>query len=161
MYKTTFLAEPGKPVVVFTHMFDETPDVVFKALTDASRIPKWWGPVELETTVEQFQPEAGGYWRFIQKDGKGNQYSFHGVFHEATFPSRLVFSEEYEGMPGHVSFIITTLENMDGMTRLEQKYLFESVEDRDGMIRMEMKRGAEESMDRLEILLMECCPEVY
>lgn len=161
MYKTDFLAEPGMPSVVITRMFDESPDVVYKAVTDASQIPHWWGPSELETTVEQFHPEAGGCWRFVQRDGKGNHYRFHGVFHEATHPSRLVYSEEYEGMPGHVSFIIMMLENADGMTRLEQKCLFESVEDRDSMIRMDMKRGAVESMDRLELLLKECCPEVF
>ena len=161
MHKTVFLAEPGESSVLITRMFDESPDVVYKTLTDASQIPQWWGPHESETKVEEFNPEAGGYWRFVQKDGEGNQYGFHGVFHEAMYPSLLVYSEEYEGMPGHVSFIIASLDNVEGMTRFEQKYLFESMEDRDGMIRLGMKRGVEESMDRLEMLLMECCPEVY
>ncbi len=161
MYKTNFIAEPGKSMVVITRMFDEPPDVVYKVLTDAGQIPYWWGPAEYETVVDHFHPEEGGFWRFVQTEKDGKRYGFHGVFHEATAPSRMVYTSEFEGVPGHATLIINTLENVEGMTKLTQKYLFESEEDRDGMIGMDMRRGVEETMDRLSMLLKECCPEVY
>lgn len=118
MYKTDFQAEPGKAMVIITRMFDESPDVVHKILTDGSQIPHWWGPAEFETTVDHFHPEEGGYWRFIQTDADGKRYGFHGVFHDVTAPSRLVYTSEYEGIPGHVTLIVNTLESVEGMTKL-------------------------------------------
>lgn len=88
-------------------------------------------------------------WRFVQRDYDGNVYAFHGVYHEIVPPERLVYTFEFEGMPGHVLLETVTFEEHDGKTKLTDTSVFQTVEDRDGMLKLGMEEGAAETMDRL------------
>jgi uncharacterized protein YndB with AHSA1/START domain len=68
-------------------------------------------------------------------------------------PERLVYTFEFEGMPGHVLLETVTFEEQDGKTKLTDVSVFQSIEDRDGMISAGMEEGAVESMDRFAELL--------
>lgn len=136
-----------------TRTFDAPRDLVFKTMTDPNLIPRWWGPRYLTTTVDEMDLRPGGRWRYLQRDPQGNEHAFHGVYHDITAPERLVFTFEYEGVPGHVLLDTVTLEGVDGKTRLTDQSVFQSVADRDGMVQSGMESGATEMMDRLEELL--------
>jgi uncharacterized protein YndB with AHSA1/START domain len=152
MTKTKFIAEPGKQEIVITRVFDAPPELVFKTSMDPNLIPQWWGPKSLTTVVDKMDVRPGGVWRFVQRDECGNEYAFHGVYHEIS-QKRLVQTFEFEGMSGHVLLEICTFEDIDGKTRLTEKSVYESVEDRDGMLKSGMKEGAIETMDRLAELV--------
>ncbi len=126
---------------------------MFKTYTDPQAIPNWWGPRRLSTTVDHMDVRPGGTWRFVQRDADGNEYAFHGVYHEVVPPERLVATFEFEGMPGHVVLETARLEDLGGRTKLTTTSVFQTVEDRDGMVASGMEEGATESMDRLEELL--------
>jgi len=158
MGKTTFTVEPGKQDVTVTRIFDAPRELVFKACTDPNLISKWWGPRNLTTTIERLEGKTGGSWRFIQRDAEGHEFGFHGVYHEIKRPERTVETFEFEGMPGHVSMNIATLEDVGGKTRLTVHSIFQSVEDRDGMVNSGMQRGMEEGYDRLEELVIKTVP---
>ncbi len=151
--KVNFFAEPGKPEITITCIFDAPPTRVFKAFTDPNLIPQWWGPRYLTTVVDGMDVRSGGAWRFIQHDSSGNEYAFHGVYHEVAPPKQLVYTFEFEGKPGHVLLETVTFENQDGKTKMIDKSVFQSVEDRDGMLSSGMEAGATESMERLGELL--------
>lgn len=153
MTKPDYTIEPGKQEIVMTRTFDAPRDLVFKTMTDPNLIPKWWGPRYLTTTVDEMDLRPGGRWRYLQRDPQGNEHAFHGVYHDITAPERLVFTFEYEGVPGHVLLDTVTLEEVDGKTRLTDQSVFQSVADRDGMVQSGMESGATEMMDRLEELL--------
>ena len=70
-------------------------------------------------------------------------------------PERLVWTFEFEGMPGHVCLDTFILEEHDGKTTVTATSLFDNKEDRDGMLQTDMEEGAAESYDRLEELLLE------
>lgn len=55
-------------------------------------------------TLKVFEPRSGGRWRYIHKDQDGNEYAFHGVYHEIAAPERIIDTFEFEGLPekGHV-----------------------------------------------------------
>lgn len=148
-------AEPGSHEIVMSREFDAPRDLVFKVSTDPDLVPKWWGPRELTTTVATMEPRSGGSWRFVQRDAAGNEYAFHGVYHEIAAPDRIVQTFEFEGMPGHVLLETMTLEDLGGRTRLTTHSVFQSVADRDGMLQSDMEAGANESLDRLAELLAE------
>jgi uncharacterized protein YndB with AHSA1/START domain len=151
--KTIFIAEPGKQEVTYTRIFNAPRDRVFKATTDPLAIPKWWGPREMKTVVDKMDAKPGGMWRFVQTDAKGGIFAFNGVYHEVT-PERIVQTFEYEGMPGHTTFEVGTLEELpNGTTKFSGKTIFQSVEDRDQMVKYQMEFGLTESHDRLEELL--------
>jgi uncharacterized protein YndB with AHSA1/START domain len=151
--KTRFVAEPGKQESIITRIFDAPRESVFKTYTDPNLIPQWWGPKNLTTTVEKMDARPGGVWRIVQRDAEGNEYAFHGVYHDVAPPQRLVRTFEFEGMPGHVSLETVTLEDLGGKTKLTTKSVFQTVEDRDGMFESGMEEGVNESMDRLAELL--------
>jgi uncharacterized protein YndB with AHSA1/START domain len=150
MAKTNVIAEPGKQEIVITRILDAPRDLVFKAYTDPNAIPQWWGPRNLTTVVDQMDVRPGGIWRFVHRDAEGNEYGFHGVYHDVVSPERIVSTFEFEGMPGHVLLSTMTFEEQDGKTKLTDASVFQSVEDRDGMLQSGMEGGASESMDRLD-----------
>ena len=136
-----------------TRVFDAPRDLVFKAVTDPTMIPQWWGPRRLTTTVDQLDLRPGGVWRFVQHDAEGNEYAFHGVYQEIVPPERIVQTFEWEGLPGHVSVETMTLEAHDGKTTMTARSVFATAEDRDGMLQSGMEEGARETWDRLAELL--------
>ena len=148
-----FLTPAGCPEVIVKHTLDASPKEVYKAVTDRKSIPKWWGPERMKTKVTKMDVRKGGQWRYIQRDTDGKEYGFHGVYHEAIPAKELVYTFEYEGMPGHVSMETMTLEPRDGKTAVTEKIVFQSVEDRDGMVKTGMEEGEKESLERLEKLL--------
>ncbi len=93
-----------------------------------------------------FRP--GGAWRFVQRGPDGNEYAFRGVYREIVPPERLVYTFEFEGMPG-VSLETLTFVEHDGKTTLTTSSRFPSVEARNGMLESGMEAGAAETMDRL------------
>jgi uncharacterized protein YndB with AHSA1/START domain len=144
------VADPGTQEIVITRTFDAPRELVFKAFTDADAVRQWWGLANSETVVAQLEARPGGRWRFVERDSQGNEDGFHGVFHDLQAPERIVYTFEYEGMPGHVLLETITFEERDGRTHMTDSSVFQSVADRDGMLQSGMESGAAESMDRLD-----------
>ena len=89
MAKINITAEPGKQVIIIRHIFDAPRELVWKAMTDPDLIPRWWGPKMLATIVDQLDLRRGGIWRFIQRGPEGDDYVFHGVYHDIVPPERV------------------------------------------------------------------------
>ncbi len=150
------IAEPEKQDIFIVRELEAPREIVFKSFTDPKLYSQWLGPRRLTTEFEKFESKNGGNYRFINKDEKGNEFAFHGVYHEVTAPERIIGTFEYEGLPekGHVSLEVTTFEELpDGRTKLTTQDVFMSVADRDGMLQSGMEEGVNESYDRLEELL--------
>ncbi len=150
--KTILIAEPGKQESSMIRTFDAPRDRVFRAYTDKKLIGQWFAPRRYEIIVERFEAKPGGSWRILNRDTEGNEYAFHGVYHEVS-PARVVYTFEFEEMPGHVILGIITFEEKGGKTTVTEKSLFESVADRDGMLKSGMEDGGPEVMDRLAELV--------
>jgi len=153
--KTTITAEPGKQELFVTREFDAPRELVFKAHTDPKLFAQWIGPRGLNTSLETFEPVSGGRWRFVQKDQDGNEFGFHGVFHEVS-PERVIQTFEFDGLPesGHVVLETLRLEDLpNGRTRLTTQSVYQSVADRDGMIQSGMEHGIKEGYERLDEIL--------
>lgn len=153
--KTTITAEPGVQELFIMREFAAPRELVYKAHTDPSLFAQWIGPRGLTTTLDAFEPVSGGRYRFIQKDGDGNEYAFNGTFHEISL-ERMIQTFEFEGLPerGHVSLDCMTLEELPGnRTKITVQSIFRSVSDRDGMIQAGMERGVNEGYERLDEIL--------
>jgi len=144
------VADPGTQEIVITRSFDAPRELVFKAFTDADAVRQWWGPDSSETTVDRLEARPGGRWRFVERERDGNEYAFHGVFHDLQAPERIVYTFEFEGMLGHVLLETVVLEEQDGRTLMTDTSVFQSVADRDGMLQSGMETGAAESYARLD-----------
>jgi uncharacterized protein YndB with AHSA1/START domain len=150
MAETEIIIEPGKQDIVFRHVFDAPREIVWKALTEPSLIPNWYGPRIYEAIVDEMDVRPGGRWRFINRNAEGVEFGFHGVYHDVKAPERIVQTNEFEGVPGHVGLETGTLTEKDGKTTFESIALFPSVEDRDMNVANGMEWGARETYQRLE-----------
>jgi uncharacterized protein YndB with AHSA1/START domain len=154
--QTKITAESEKQELFITREFDAPRELVFKAYTHPDLFVQWMGPKDLIISLERFEAKEGGMWRFIHGDSSGNNFGFHGVFHEIKSPERIVQTFEYEGLPegGHVSLETAEFEALEeGRTRVRGHSVFQSVADRDGMLKAGMEKGLNESFDRLDELL--------
>jgi uncharacterized protein YndB with AHSA1/START domain len=107
----------------------------------------------MTTIVDKMDVKFGGIWRYVQRKPDGSEYGFRGVYHAIVPNERLVFTFEFEGMPGHVMLETLAFEEHDGKTKMTDSSVFQSVEDRDGMLQSGMEGGAAESLDRFAMLL--------
>ena len=145
--------KPCKQDIYGAYIFEAPREVVYKVFIDPKLIPDWWGPSYLTSQVEKMEVRPGGSWRIVQHDPDGKKYAFHGVYHEVVEPAKLVYTFEYEGMPGHILMETVTFEDWDGITKMTDQMVFQSSEDRDGMLSNGMEEGTAESMARLADLV--------
>jgi uncharacterized protein YndB with AHSA1/START domain len=143
------LTTPSDREIVMTRVFDAPRELVFQAHSSCEHMKQWWGPRRYTVVDCKLDFRPGGAWRIVHHGPEGEEYGFRGEFREIAPPERIVWTFEFEGMPGHVSVDTLTLEEQDGKTKLTATSVFDSVEDRDGMLKSGMEEGAAETWDRL------------
>ncbi len=154
--KTNITAESGKQELTITREFDAPRELVFRVITDPELLPQWWGPRYLSTLIDKMEVRSGGQWRYIQRDEQGNEYGFHGVYHEVLAPERIIDTFEFEGLPetGHVAMETMKLEALPGgRTRLTTQSVYQSIIDRDAVLQSGMESGLIDTYNRLDDLL--------
>ena len=157
--KTSMFTLPSDREIAGSRILDAPPDLVYRAYTEPEAIAQWWGPSRFTTTVEKLDARPGGAWRFVHRAADGGEFAFSGVFREVVPPKRLVFTFNYEAMPGHEAVETITLEAVEGgKTKVTDNLLFQNREDRDGMLQSGMEEGASESQERLVALLKNLQP---
>jgi len=155
MNKTIIIAEHGKQDLIIEREFDAPRDLVFRAHTDPELYSQWLGPDGYKTRFERFEPKSGGSYRFVNIDEKGDEFVFHGVYHEVEEPESIIGTFEWEGMPGHVSLEKAEFfELPNNRTKLISHSIYLSEEDRNGMMGDgAMEKGVNEGYDKLDKLL--------
>ena len=155
--KVTVTAEPGKQELFIIREFDAPRELVYKAHIYPKLYVQWLGPHGYEMILETFEPVSGGKYRYIHKDTHGNEFGFHGTFHEMS-EELMIQTFEFEGLPerGHVVLDTMRLEELPGnRTRITIQSVYQSVEDRDGMVKSGMETGVREGYERLDDILKE------
>jgi uncharacterized protein YndB with AHSA1/START domain len=158
MSETKIEAPDGVPFIDITREFDAPRDLVFRAFTDPDLLIQWLGPRKYEMVIDAYDVRAGGSWRYIHRDGAGNEYAFHGVFHGEQTPDGMVQTFEFEGAPGHVSLDALVFEDRDGRTVTHNHSVFQSIEARNAMIESGMAEGMNDGFARLDELLARLVP---
>ncbi len=141
---------PSDLEIVMIRVFDAPRDLVFEAHSSCEHMSNWWGPRRYEISSCEMDFRPGGAWRIVHRGADGDEHGFRGEFREIVRPERIVWTFEYEGMPGHVSVQTAMFEEHDGKTTLTSTAVFDSREERDGMLESGMESGAAEAMDRLD-----------
>ena len=84
----------------------------------------------------------------------GEEYGFHGCFHEVRPNELIVQTFTFEGMPDGVALEKLVLEDLgNGRTRLTATSLVDSFEGRDGFLASGMDVGVNEGYEKLDELL--------
>jgi uncharacterized protein YndB with AHSA1/START domain len=158
MSETKIEAPAGVPFIDVSREFDAPRDLVFRAFTDPELLVQWLGPRKYEMVVDTYDVRAGGRWRYLHRDDKGNEYGFHGVFHGDPSPDGFVQTFEFEGAPGHVALDHLVMTENDGRTTVHTHSVYQSLEARNAMVENGMAEGMNEGFDRLDELLGRLVP---
>ena len=147
---TTVYAEGAD--YVMERVFDAPRELVWKALTEAERIPRWWGPRTTSTVVEEQDFRVGGRWRWITRSDDGDA-PFKGTFLEIDPPARMVYTEIFDVEPFNTddaaAVVTITLDSIDGKTKVRSSSTFPNAESLEGALSTGMTGGAIEAWDRL------------
>jgi uncharacterized protein YndB with AHSA1/START domain len=146
------LTTPTDREIHVERVFDAPRELVWRAFTEPDLIAQWWGRGN-RLVVERMEVKRGGHWRFVEHSAEGI-HGFEGRYREVTPQERLVWTFEWDGMPGHVAVDTTEFEDLrDGRTKVSTKSLFHTTEERDGMLSSGMQKGLEQSYAALDRLL--------
>lgn len=147
------IRKEGDRQIRIERIFNAPRERVWRAFTDPKLVAQWWGRGR-EMTIERMEVERGGHWRFIVPSPHGPQ-GFEGRFREVSPPSRIVWTFEWDGMPGYVAVETVVFEELgDGRTRLVTTSLFHTTEERDGALSSGMAEGVADSYAALDRLLV-------
>lgn len=149
-HAVTTVTTPSDREIVITRVFDAPPKLVFEAWTRPEHVRHWYGTADLTVISCEIDLRLGGAYRYVLRDAAGQEYAFSGVYREVVPYHRLVYTDGFEGMPGHEALVTVTLEEDDGKTRLVSRSLYQTAQDRDAHIRSGMERGMRESFLRLD-----------
>src|SRR2546429_2627611 len=142
------VAAPGEREIVITRTFNASRALVYEALTKAEHIKNWWGPRQYGAVSAVADFRAGGRYRYAQS-GPVGEVAFSGEIRESS-PERIVYTEEYEAMPGHGGLVTVTLEELGGKTLMTLREVYQSKTDRDAVIASGMEWGARLSYLQLD-----------
>ena len=152
-HETQIIADPQVPLVRITREFDAPPEKVFRAHTDPELVVQWQGPKGMEARIDHFDCRTGGSYRYVHTQD-GEEYGFHGCFHEVRPNEVIVQTFTFEGVPDGVALERLELEDLgDGRTRLTATSLVDSFEGRDAFLASGMDTGVREGYERLDALL--------
>jgi uncharacterized protein YndB with AHSA1/START domain len=151
--ETEIVADRDVPLVRIIREFDAPPEKVFRAHTDPALIVQWLGPRNTEMRIDHFDCRTGGSWRYLHLSD-GEEYGFHGCFHEVRPSELIVQTFTFEGYPDGVALERLELEDIgNGRTRLTATSLVDSFEGRDAFLASGMDTGVREGYQRLDELL--------
>jgi uncharacterized protein YndB with AHSA1/START domain len=152
-HETQIATDPDVPLVRIVREFDAPVGKVFRAHVDPDLVVQWLGPRDLRMTIDHFDCRTGGSYRYIHSRD-GEDYGFHGSFHEVRPDERIVQTFTFEGMPDGVALEKLTFEDLgNGRTRLTATSLVDSFADRDAFVASGMEGGVIEGYERLDELL--------
>jgi uncharacterized protein YndB with AHSA1/START domain len=152
--KLSFSAEPAKPTIVMTQVFDAPRAVVFEAWTKAEHVTHWWDPSGEPLAVCEIDLRPNGAFRWVHSGANGAEYPFTGTYREIAPPERLVFTAQ--AFPGSPESVATLVFSEDGkQTKLTMTIECTSIEDRDAMLEIRVDVGTAQTLQNLAEYLLE------
>ena len=143
---------PDVPLVRIVREFDASREQVFRAHVEPELVVQWLGPRRHEMQIDHYDCRTGGSYRYVHVSD-GNEYGFHGCFHEVRPSELIVQTFTYEGQPDEVALERLVLEDLgDGRTRLTATSLVDSFVARDAFVASGMEDGVREGYERLDEL---------
>jgi uncharacterized protein YndB with AHSA1/START domain len=151
--KLSFSAEPAKPTIVMTQVFDAPRAVVFEAWTKAEHVTHWWDPSGEPLAVCEIDLRPNGAFRWVHSGANGAEYPFTGTYREIAAPDRLVFTAQ--AFPSSPESVATLIFSEDGKkTKLTMTIECKSIEDRDAMLEIRVDVGTAQTLQNLAEYLL-------
>jgi uncharacterized protein YndB with AHSA1/START domain len=151
----------GDAVISMRRIFEAPRPLVWKMMTEAQHVARWWGGPGYTNPVCEMDVRPGGLWHHVMRFPDGHELEMNFVFVEVDAPRRLVWRHSdqgaHEGGPP-VSVTTVKLEDLDGRTGWEMVARFQSIAARDIAVGMGFTKPIAASTDRLSQYLKNLQP---
>ena len=149
--RTTVFSTPSDREVAWTRSFAAPRERVFRAFTEPEHVQRWLlGPEGWTMPVCEMDLRVGGAWRYVWRNGDGDEFAIQGVFREIERPARLVYTESMMGSEALQTIVLT---EEDGVTTMVSSLLYGSRAERDAALATGMQEGTTQTYDRLAEVL--------
>ena len=140
-----------KHTLKISRTFDAERERVFKAFTDPSLVPLWWGPPGYTVPLCEMDVREGGSYRVGMKGEAGDLHHLRGEFREIKPHDRLVYTFIWEEGDHADLEMLVTLEFLDSGAGTEVKLTQEGLPSEKS--RADHEGGWYGSFDRLVVLV--------
>ncbi|MFZ6182600.1 SRPBCC domain-containing protein [Nannocystis pusilla] len=86
---------------VLTRTFAAPRELVYRALTEAERLAKWWGPKNFEMQSRRLDLRPGGHYHYCMRAPDGGEMFGKFTYVEIDPPTRLVFTNAFADAEGN------------------------------------------------------------
>lgn len=95
--------QAGQPPaeLVISRVFEAPRDAVWRAWTEAERLPHWWGPKGFALKVARLDLRPGGMFHYSMRSANGHEMWGKFVYREIAAPERLVFVSGFSDPEGN------------------------------------------------------------
>lgn len=125
--------------------------LVFQAWTEAEHLARWWGPRGFNTTVQEFNLQPGGVWRFIMRSYDGTEYPNRILFEEIVAPERLVYRHDADDDDQDVAMrTVVTFAEQGDKTQITMRVRFATTAGYERALAMGALEGGNSTLDCLE-----------
>lgn len=132
--------------IINERFFDASPEAIFAAFADPTRLARWWGPHGFTNSIAHFDFQPGGDWLITMTSSDGTDFANRWTFQSIEAPTRIL-ALHHE--PMHVFTLEVTLEQEEAGTRLVWRMQFDDTpENRD--IERFIAAANEQNFDRLQ-----------
>ncbi len=119
---------------------------VYKVLTEATHISKWYGPSdEFDVTVHTWEARVGGDYRVALKTPAGETHIVIGEFRELVPNEKVAYTWNWEGQPPMDTLVTFTIRPEGGQTALTLTHEGFPADD----VRAQHEQGWTGSLERL------------
>ena len=128
---------------------------VFDAWTQPEFVKLWWAPaqrgVRMVECVGDVRPQ--GTYRYVIGRGETERYAFSGTYLEIERPTRLVYTQRFEGVPGEATLTIAFIEQGE-FTTVSAREVYPNKEALDGALASGMEEGMNQTYEQLDELMV-------
>jgi uncharacterized protein YndB with AHSA1/START domain len=107
-----------KPSLTLKRRLNATPEKVFSAWTDGTKVMRWMGPEGVEVLSAACDARVGGRYRWVMRSPDGETHDVSGVYREVVANEKLVFTWAWKSTPERESLVTVTLRPDGGGTLL-------------------------------------------
>ena len=99
------------------------PEKVWRAWTDAQALAQWFRPnSSFSIPLAEADVRAGGRFRILMVDAKGEEFDLGGVYREVVSGRKLVMTWGWKNQPGHESLVTVHFRPLHGGTQVELRH---------------------------------------
>lgn len=128
--------------------------IVFDAWTQPEFVKLWWAPAQRGVRMVECTGDVRprGTYRYVIGRGETERYTFSGTYLEIERPTRLVYTQRFEPMPGEAVMTISFIEQGE-FTTVSAREVYPSKEALDGALASGMEEGMNQTYEQLDALM--------